>query len=417
MNRRVLIIIAFSLGVIALGAILFFVFFHSGGTNTNGNTNQPLNANGVLPNTNGNANFHANANGALPNINGVNVNQPTTNVNGPGTVADGGDTLVKTLVSSNAKYVVTDANGNILYYDPTTGQFYKLDANGNLVPLTGARFPSAESVTWSTDRSQAIISFPDDSKVYYDFNTKKQATLPKEGQDFSFAPNGNQIAFKYNAKNEADRFLVVSNPDGTGMKTIEPLGDVGDQVQVSWSPNDQVIATFSKGLNGTSQEILLSGKNNENFKSIITDGRGFESSWSPDGQRLLYSTYNSASDFNPVLHIVDAQGDRIGGDNTSLDLQTWADKCAFGSGGSMLFCAVPNTLPSGSGIYREQASQTTDSFYQIDLKTGAKSQIAVPVGSDGSRQFSAMNLSVSPDGRILYFTDAPTGRVLQLRVK
>ncbi|MDP2789561.1 MAG: hypothetical protein Q8O51_00320 [bacterium] len=416
MNRRVLLIIAFSLGILVLGFLLYISFFRSTTPKTNGNEN----VNGVLPDINGNVNRPTgNTNGVLPNVNGRNTNA-TANVNaGSSTVANGGETTVQTLVSQNAFQTVVDSQGNLRYYDKATGLFYKLDANGNLVPLSSVKFPDAESVTWSPSKNQVIVSFPDDSKIFYDFESKKQATLPKEGENFSFSPSSGQIAFKFNAANPDDRFLVISNSDGTSIKPVESLGENGDKVQVSWSPNDQVVATFTPGLNATSQEVIFVGKNGENFKSTITNGRGFEGQWSPSGQYMVYSTYSADSNFNPVLHIVNGQGETIGDDNRSLDLQTWSDKCTFAKSGSSLYCAVPaaGQLKAGSGIYRDQAANLADTFYRVDLQSGSVQKLAIPVGTDGSRQFSALNLGLSPDEQKLYFTDASTGRVLSLNVK
>ncbi|MEK7518755.1 MAG: hypothetical protein AAB424_04520 [Patescibacteria group bacterium] len=420
MNRRLLLIIAFSLGIIVLGFLLYISFFRSTTPQTNGNGNGNLN--GVLPDINGNVNRPTgNTNGVLPNVNSRNTNgSGAANTNsGPDSVAKGGETTVQTLVSQNAFQTVVDSQGNLRYYDKATGQFYKLDANGNLVPLSGVKFPDAESVTWSPSKNQVIVSFPDDSKLFYDFETKKQATLPKEGENFSFAPTGSQIAFKFNAVNPDDRFLVVSNSDGTSIKPVESLGENGDKVQVNWSPNDQVVATFTPGLNATSQEVYFVGKNGENFKSTITEGRGFEGQWSPSGQYMVYSTYSADSNFNPVLHIVNGQGETIGDDNRSFNLQTWSDKCTFAKSGSSLYCAVPATgqLKTGSGIYRDQAANVPDTFYRVDLQSGSVQKIAIPVGTDGSRQFSALNLGLSPDEKKLYFTDASSGRVLSLNVR
>ncbi|RJO59727.1 hypothetical protein C4546_00675 [Candidatus Parcubacteria bacterium] len=419
MNKRVLLIIAFVIGVIVIGFVLYLVFFKP--LPPAGNQNQNENVNAVLPNLNGNVNRpQANVNGGLPNINGANVNQQVSNINaGLSPIANGQDTLVKTLVSANASNTIVDASGNLKFYDKVSGQFFKLDANGNMVALSQVKFPDAESVVWSPTGNKVIVSFPDDSKIYYDFDAKQQATLPREAQGFSFDPTGTQIAFKYNSANVNDRFLVISNPDGTSMSPIEPLGENSNKVQVSWSPNNQVVATYSEGLNENSQQVYLVGKSGENNKSILAPGRGFEGSWSPDGQRMLYSVYNSQSNYNPVLHIVDAQGDSAGGNNLSLDLQTWSDKCTFSKSGIQVYCAVPqaNSLPAGSGIYRDQARNASDEFYAVDLTTGAKTKLAVPVGSDGSRQFSAVNLKLSADGKTLYFTDSVTGRILQMRLQ
>lgn len=419
MNRRILLIAAFVIGVLVLGTLLFLVFFRQ--APTNGNVNGGENTNAVLPNLNGDVNRPVgNANAVLPNVNSRNTNGATANTNAaPGAIANGGDTTVQTLVSSNAMSTIVDSQGNLRFYDKTTGQFYRLDANGNLVLLTQAKFLGAEGVVWSNAGDQVIITYPDGSKISYNFDTKKQATLPKEGDDFSFSPSGGQIAFKYNAADPNARFLVIANPDGTSISPVEALGENGSKVNVLWSPNDQVVATYTPGLNSNTQEVYFVGKNGENFKSAVTDGRGFEGSWSPDGQRMLYSTYSADSSFNPRLHIVDAQGEEVGGNNRSLELQTWSDKCTFSKDSTTLYCAVPNAgqLPTGSGIYRDQASNVPDTFYQIDLRTGSQTKLASPVGTDGSRSYSAVNVTLSPDGTRLYFTDGPTGRVLSMKLR
>ncbi len=415
MNRRILLIVGFIIVVISVGLLLFIVFFKSTpGTNLNANRNG--NTNAVVPNLNGNVNrANGNRNTVLPNVNSVNVNGNIINVS---PTANGGNTLAKTLVGANAFGTTVDAQGNLLYYNKSTGQFYKLDANGNLVPLSSQAFPDVQSVTWAPSKAQAIMTFPDGSNLFYDFTTKKQATLPKEGQDFSFSPTGSQIAFKFMGSTSDNRYLVVANPDGTSMTSVEPLGDNGRMVQVAWSPNDQVIATYTPGQDATTQQVNFVGKNGENFKSAATDGRGFEGQWSPNGQQLLYSTYSADSNFNPVLHIMDGQGDSIGNNNRSLALQTWSSKCTFTKDGATLYCAVPNSqdMPTGSGIYPDQAAKVPDNFYTIDLKTGVETVLANPVGSDGSMQFSAQNVTLSPDGTYLYFTDSISGRVLQLRI-
>ena len=78
---------------------------------------------------------------------------------------------------------------------------------------------------------------------------------------------------------------------------------------------------------------------------------------------------------------------------------------------------MPQYLESGSGLYPSLAKTVPDEFYRVDLKTGIKTRLAVPVGADGSRTFSASNVFVTPGDGALYFTDQISGQVYSLLLK
>ena len=152
--------------------------------------------------------------------------------------------------------------------------------------------------------------------------------------------------------NASDRWLQVANPTGGSARSIEPLGDNAARVQVSWSPTNQVIALYSKSAGLEQEEIVPLGLNNENFETMTVDGRGFNGQWAPGGTSLLFSTYSSTTDYNPTLQLASASGGTIGHDRLDLGLNTWADKCTFSTNASAVYCAVPQYLESGSGLYR-----------------------------------------------------------------
>ncbi|MFZ5364324.1 MAG: hypothetical protein ACOZAG_02475 [Patescibacteria group bacterium] len=329
-------------------------------------------------------------------------------------VAKGDVTWVGTLVNKPVANAKLSSNGkDIAYYDSTDGKFYRVDENGNAVKLSDKNFQNVEKVNWSPTTDKAILEFPDGANVLYDFTAEKQYTLPQHWEDFSFSPNGDQIAGKSIGIDPDNRWLFVASPDGSGVKAIEPLGNNADKVEVNWSPNNQIIATSRTGqaMGFERQQILLVGQNHENFPGLTVEGQGFQSEWSTTGDRLLYSVYNSASDYKPLLWIVGAQGDDIGAGRRSLSVNTWADKCTFANN-ETVYCAVPQTMETGAGFQPELFSSIPDSFYKIDLTTGLRSLVAVPYGS-----FTAKNVAVTSDGRYLTFTNNQTGRLERLQLQ
>lgn len=413
--RRLLIALGFVAVVVAISFAIYFVFFRPTGPTTTGNKNagEP----GTLPSTNINVNRSVigNANGALPVITGINVNGQI--ITTPTSVAQGGLTVAKPVTDKPASDVTFAPNGrDLIYYDRDTGQFFRLSPDsGTKTLISDQTFPSAETVTWSPGHDKAVVTFPDDSKIVYDFTNHKQYTLPKEAQDFSFDPASSQLAFKLLPSNPDDRWIAVSQSNGTEVRLIEPVGSEDAKVDVTWSPTGQIAALYKKGLDSTRQEIVPIGLHGENFKSFVVEGRGFQSQWSPTGSNLLYSVYSPDSQYNPQLYLVEAQGDAIGRNRLGLNLATWPDKCTFG-GSSTLYCAVPQYLEPGSGLYPDQV-RAPDDFYRIDLSSGRTTLIARPTDSSGSTYFRALNPIVSADGSTLYFTDAITGRLVSMKLR
>lgn len=268
--------------------------------------------------------------------------------------------------------------GDFRYYSADDGKFYRITPNGDIKQLSDQVFYNAQKVIWAKSKNQAVIEYPDNSKIIYNFDTNKQVSLPKHWQDFSFSGDGSQIAAKSLGLDPSNRWLVTANSDATGIKFIEPMGENADKVTVNWSPSQQVVALSQTGepQGGERREVLFIGLNGENFKSAIVDGAGFTPQWSTTGKKLLYSVYSSRSDFRPELWITDAYGDNIGDNRKLLQLNTWADKCTFAND-ETVYCAVPNDLPTGAGLSRDVARYNYDSLYKIDLKTNTKTPIAL----------------------------------------
>lgn len=303
--------------------------------------------------------------------------------------------------------VLSAENNGINYYNEKDNQFYHLTSDGQATLLSDDKFYSVQDVTWSPQQNQAVIEYPDSSKIIYNFDTQEQVSLPKHWSDFAWSPTGDQLAFKSLGLDPENRWLAVVNSDGTGSKTIEKIGENADKVIVSWSPNNQVIAMMAEGLDYDRKTVYFVGLYNENFKSIVVEGRGFVPNWSPQGDKLIYSVYSSNTGYRPTLWQVNAQGDNIGTNRLPLDLNTWADKCVFASD-EELYCAVPRVLEEGSGLFPALANSSSDDLYYVNLTTGQKTEL------DNSGFYNMTNLMISSDQKTLYFIDKKTQKLRSL---
>lgn len=402
--KKIAIIILFLADVALFGFLLYYFFFQPIFRPETILEPQKPTPTGQLPKT-------ITINGRTFQVEYQETTPPADQAAEPETAAPAaGTTPVQTVGAASASFPALGQDGQIVYYDSKDGKFYRLTADNKISQLSDKVFNNVSRVTWSNNRDKAVLEYPDGSKIVYDFANKKQITLPKHWQDFSFSPNGQDLAFKSIALDPENRFLAVAKSDGSQTKVLERIGDVEDQFTVNWSPNNQMVAYFNKGLDLNRSEIYFIGLNNENFKLMTAEGRGFSGVWAPQGERMVYSVYSSASDYKPQLWVADTTANNIGDNRRSLGLETWGDKCAFVSA-EKLYCAVPESLPFGISMDRRVANDIVDQIYEINLRTGVKRVVANPQGGHAISQIMSV-----PNASYLYFVDQNTGRIYKVNL-
>jgi len=322
--------------------------------------------------------------------------------------------FTETIIMADQPTVGATVAGNgsdVQYYNSSDGKFYRVDENGHATPLSDKIFHEVNNVVWSPDKNTAVLEYPDGANIIYDFSTAKQVTMPSHWKEFSFSPDGRELVMKSMGEDPDNRWLAVVSEDGSRVRGIEAIGENDASVYPAWSPNNQMVAMFTEGVDFDRQEVFFVGLNGENFKSTIVEGRGFVPKWSPTGRELIYSVYSSDTGLKPSLWAVAAEGDQIGNNRRRLNLETWADKCAFADS-SKLFCAVPESLEQGAGLFPELAGHTVDKLYQVDLTTGGKKIIAIPQGD-----YTISNIMVSGDNKNLFFNDKNSGKLYKIKLK
>lgn len=305
------------------------------------------------------------------------------------------------------------AGGNDLrFYNSADGKFYRVNDRGETSPLSDKSFYGVETVNWGKASDKAILEFPDGSNVYYNFEQQRQITLPKHWADFAFNPDDSQIIAKSLGNNESNRFLIISNPDGSDARAIQELGDNADKVSTVWTPTSQIVAYAHTGnaIGFNREQIILVGRNNENLPGLVTEGRGFIPSWSPNGSSLLYSVYTSDNGYLPELWISGGTAETINSNRRRLELNTWADKCGWQSE-EILYCAVPASLEIGAALQRDVLPQGRDQLFRINLRTGQKTNLGF---IDGATNVNT--LIVANDGKSVTMRDTQTGQLLRTRL-
>lgn len=396
-TKKIIMITLFLIFVSGIAFLLYFVFFRSVAPTIQDPTGIQTPTTSTLPDT-----------GDFVEPDDVTEPDDTTGLPDIGTTpqqqgsatAQGGVTQTQQLTQDATQDVSLDAQGNGLnYYDNVTGKFYRVDENGIPQELSDRTFFNVDKVTWAPDSNKTILEYPDGSNIYFDFNTQKQVTLPKEWQEFDFNDNSSEIAFKEITNNPDFNWISVANPDGSGKRSVQHLGVNADDTTVTYSPNNQIVAYYYEPSSGERAKVFFVGKNEENYRAMLVDGYGVQSKWTENGDKLLYSSYSSQSDFIPELWIVDAQGDNIGRNRINLGLRTSADKCTVASQ-NIVYCAVPKNPSYGAGLEPDIDNEIPDDIYKIDLRNGQKIKVAeTDIGANIDQ------LLISKDQDTLFFVD------------
>lgn len=410
--RKIIMIGIFLLVVFLVGLLLYKTFFKNQSPTNNAPGEIDNSSQGNLPNSpDGSGQVSSTTKpGTIPSNPSTVGPQDIGTITSP--VASGGLTKTSAIYKNPVSGAILSSSGkDMQFYNQGDGKFYKIDDQGNSIPLSDKVFYNVENITWSKQTDKAILEYPDGSNIVYNFNTQKQVTLPKHWEGFDFSENGQNIVAKSIGLDPNNRWLVISSDDGSRTQALEFIGKNADRVISSWSPSNQSVALYTKGVDFDRQELLFVGQNGENFKSTIVEGRGVDPLWNQDGSQLLYSAYNTNSDLKPLLWIVGAQGDAIGQGRTSLNINTWASKCTFASQ-QEIYCAVPKELERGSGIFPDLAKKSSDNIYRINISTGAKTLIAIPDG-----KYNIDSVSVNSDQSNLFFTDSTTKEIYKIELK
>jgi TolB protein len=217
---------------------------------------------------------------------------------------------------------------------------------------------------WSADGSHLAYQSNEDGEFdVFILNVSTGATRKITDNDCtdlapSWSPNGNKLAFY--SECDGNREIYTMNVDGSNRKQLtETGGDIYNWFPI-WS-HDGTRITFSSNRSGGKYQVYVMNADGSNQQAIA---RGCVSSFSPDDQWLVFTTYCSDS------------GDiwLIRPDGTDLRQLTTND-----------FNKNPSWAPDGQWIvFQLELSETDHDLYVMDINGANWFQLTSGIALDGS---------------------------------
>lgn len=296
--------------------------------------------------------------------------------------------------------VTLNSLGNqVRYYLKTNGMVIEQNFDGSgRKTISNTFIPGLVRVIWSPNKTKVITENIKGEKFLYDYRINQAVKLDSNMHQIAFSPGGEKIAYQW--KNEQ---LSMADPDGTNWQNIRPLTF---RPEIAWT--DEGVFVYAQPDGRASGNLELIDPETGYTESVLQNIYGLDISWSPSGQKLLYSeTDRQGREIN--LWVLD----RTANQKISLKLPSFVKKCTWGPEEQTLWCASPTSLPQNAILpndYYNGKISTQDTFWKIDLLSLRAELLAK------NTPYDATDLILTPSQNYLLFINKLDGRLYSLRL-
>lgn len=330
---------------------------------------------------------------------------------------------INKIVDKPIKFPVLSADGKkILYFDPEAHEFYQTELDGRAsAAITRGNFVNLQDVSWSGDRSKAVISIAkgnlptpletDKTKEYFYFDFVAQASqkIDAHFQNIAVSPDSKKIAYIYTEADKNIFNLSVADPDGSNWRKIAFL-DKGEG-RLLWIDSNKTV--FYHAPAASRQGSLYVYDVTEGKDSFIfSSGKyGFSARFSLDGKGIIWNE-GPKGVHQPALYTGELAQSKSG-NKASID--GLAEKCAWFFDNENILCGVPENFSQYYFQPNDWASGkfvSRDSFYKINAKTNELTRIAEAKQFD--KDYDIADSFMTQDGKGMYFIRKHDGKLYEL---
>lgn len=301
-----------------------------------------------------------------------------------------------------------DSKGEkILYYKKRDGHLVSNDLSGGKEEtVSSLTILNMFDVRWASDKKYTAVRY-EDAGVVKQFvmeatSSPKVTFFPAGATSLIWSPDGKTI-FWLQRQNDIST-LYSATADGSSQRRRTFSSPIPDLL-LSFLTNNLFAAVSKSSFRYESPLFLYDLRTNTQTIPVASFGLRVKTDENAGTQTIAYTRTGRAGNLAELIVL-----DTATGKETPLGEQTIADKCVFSQDGKALICAVPQNAPD-RGLPDEWllgAVSLRDAFYRFDLGTGSGEKVMPET------EYDAVNLVLSPDGKLLFFIDKKTGFLWRL---
>jgi hypothetical protein len=397
--KRIIIIVAAGILLIAIGVGVYFIYFAHPATLTVG-------AGTAFPN-------------AAAGPTDTTAGTPSTQelgVPAPGAGTDVAPRLVRVsdrpvALGSVAVYVprqrvgtttpvtYTDPDVRVEYIERESGNVYAYQAHGRtLTRLSNKTLPGIQEASWLSDGSLAYVRFLEKSGSDERIDTY---ALPANGANGYFLEQDlSQVLARATStlvtllSTTDGSSASVSSPSGTGLRTL--FSTTLSSIRLAFSGANYIVTT--KGSAKADGYAFTVDAKTGSFTRALGPLQGLATLPSPSGKYLLYSYLDNGKLGLGVLDLATHVA-------TRLPLATLPEKCAWTNDDASLYCGVPTTLAGTlPDDWYQGAVSFSDRIWKIDL-AGRVATLVIDPKQAGNTDVDAVGLGLDSTNDVLIFTN------------
>lgn len=166
-------------------------------------------------------------------------------------------------------------------------------------PITNPRLGDIEKIIWSPNKDLALFKKKEGSFLFdfkkYDFVNQTEALWGKEIGEIAWSPDNSKIAYYYSQSN-GEKTLIFSNIMNTEKTRVANLADAGitDPI-LRWSPDSDYLMLIPRNQDYSTDKIYIYNISSGSLNKITETGDQVDADFSPDGKKIIYTTYSKDS--------------------------------------------------------------------------------------------------------------------------